>query len=70
MIVLKNCEICGKKLSEEEKEKYGHECQECRDHLADMMVRIFGLNDFKGMPNDNITRQLIANRIASRLEIE
>jgi len=39
MIKLNYCEICGNKLSEEEKEKYSTECKECVDHLVDLLRR-------------------------------
>jgi hypothetical protein len=44
-IILQYCEICAgigirTKLTDHEKEEFGHECQECVDHLRDMLSRV------------------------------
>lgn len=54
MITLERCEICGNKMSEAEKQKFGHECQECIDHLKAMFKRAFetgSINWRIGKPN-------------------
>lgn len=37
--ILERCEICQGKMTPADKEKYGHECQGCVDHLKGLLGR-------------------------------